>query len=129
MGGGDCVQLEFLFIAPGEKAAHGALVGRASVFVCDAALKEIVPGYLHDNIWCLDPEKTIQVMRKVEVPWIAFKVLTAGAIYPRQGFGYAFRNGADFVAVGMTDFRVRANVALVERLVTNLKDRECPWRA
>jgi hypothetical protein len=83
----------------------------------------------HDNIWCLDPDKTIQVMQKIEVPWIAFKVLAAGAIYPRQGFGYAFRNGADFVAVGMIDFQVRENAALVKRLVNSLKDRERPWQA
>ncbi|MEE8453010.1 MAG: hypothetical protein V3R99_13880, partial [Thermoguttaceae bacterium] len=69
----------------------------------------------HDNIWCLDPEKTIEVMRRVDVPWIAFKVLAAGAIYPRQGFRYAFHNGADFIAVGMLDFQLRENVALVKR--------------
>jgi len=83
----------------------------------------------HDNIWCLDPEKTIEVMRKVEVPWIAFKVLAAGAIHPKQGFGFAFRNGADFVAVGMLDFQVRENAALVKRYATRLKDRDRPWRA
>ncbi len=83
----------------------------------------------HDNIWCLDPEKTIEVMRRIEVPWIAFKVLAAGAIHPRQGFGYAFRNGADFVAVGMIDFQVRENAALVKRLATSLKNRERPWCA
>jgi len=83
----------------------------------------------HDNIWCLDPEKTIEVMRTVEVPWIAFKVLAAGAIHPRQGFGFALRNGADFLAVGMIDFQLRENAALVKRLVASLKDRERPWRA
>jgi len=83
----------------------------------------------HDNIWCLDPEKTIEVMRKIAVPWIAFKVLAAGAIYPRQGFEYAFRNGADFIAVGMIDFQIRENAGLVKRLVPRLSDRERPWRA
>lgn len=83
----------------------------------------------HDNIWCLDPEKTIEVMGKIDVPWIAFKVLAAGAIHPRQGFAYAFHNGADFVAVGMIDFQVRDNAALVKRLVTREKDRERPWSA
>jgi len=83
----------------------------------------------HDNIWCLDPEKTIEVMRKIDVPWIAFKVLAAGAIHPRQGFGYAFRNGADFVAVGMADFQVRENAELAKRLATRLKDRDRPWCA
>ena len=83
----------------------------------------------HDNIWCLDPEKTIEVMRKVEVPWIAFKVLAAGAIHPKQGFGFAFRNGADFIAVGMPDFYVKGNAAIVKSLVTRLKDRDRPWQA
>ena len=78
----------------------------------------------HDNIWCLDPEKT----SRVEVPWIAFKVLAAGAIHPKQGFGFAFQNGADFVAVGMLDFQVRENAALVKHYVTRLKDRDRPWR-
>jgi len=83
----------------------------------------------HDNIWCLDPEKAIEVMRKVDVPWIAFKVLAAGAIHPKQAFGFAFRNGADFVAVGMPDFYVRENAALVKRYATRLKDRDRPWCA
>lgn len=83
----------------------------------------------HDNIWCLDPQKTIEVMRRVEVPWIAFKVLAAGAIHPKQGFEFAFRGGADFLAVGMIDFQVRENVALVRRLVPKLKDRDRPWSA
>ena len=68
-------------------------------------------------------------MRAVEVPWIAFKVLAAGAIYPRQGFAYAFRNGADFIAVGMLDFQIRENAALTKRFVALLKDRDRPWRA
>jgi hypothetical protein len=83
----------------------------------------------HDNIWCLDPEKTINVMRKVEVPWIAFKVLAAGAIHPRQGFSFAFRNGADFIAVGMLDFQVSMNADIAKKSVANSKHRERPWRA
>ncbi len=83
----------------------------------------------HDNIWCLDPEKTIEVMRKIDVPWVAFKVLAAGAIHPRQGFAYAFRHGADFVAVGMIDFQVAENAALTKRLVAGHQDRDRPWCA
>jgi hypothetical protein len=83
----------------------------------------------HDNIWCLDPEKTIEVMRKVEVPWIAFKVLAAGAIHPLEGFPFAFRNGADCIAVGMLDFQIRANVDRVKKCAARLKDRARPWRA
>ena len=83
----------------------------------------------HDNIWCLDPEKTTKVMRQVEVPWIAFKVLAAGAIHPRDGFSYAFRNGADFVAVGMLDFQLAGNADLVRKIARRLADRDRPWRA
>ena len=39
-----------------------------------------------DNYWDRDPEKTIAFMRGVEKPWIAFKVLAAGAIRPESGF-------------------------------------------
>ncbi|MBC8870556.1 MAG: hypothetical protein H8E44_14130 [Planctomycetes bacterium] len=83
----------------------------------------------HDNIWCLDPEKTIEVMSKVEVPWIAFKVLAAGAIHPRHGFRFAFENGADFIAVGMLDFQIRENADRTKQSLRVSKDRVRPWRA
>jgi len=67
-----------------------------------------------DNIWSVTPEKTIEFMKKVNKPWIAFKVLAAGAIHPRQGFKYAFENGADFICVGMFDFQVRENVIIAK---------------
>ena len=51
----------------------------------------------NDNIWSKTPEKTIEFMKKVDKPWIAYKVMAAGAIHPRDGFKYAFENGADFI--------------------------------
>ncbi len=68
-----------------------------------------------DNIWCLNPEETAAFMSALPQPWIAYKVLAAGAIHPNEGFKYAFRNGADFICVGMYDFQVveDVNVALV----------------
>jgi hypothetical protein len=45
-------------------------------------------------------------MRTSKTPWIAYKVLGAGAIKPAEGFRYAFANGADFLCVGMFDFQV-----------------------
>jgi hypothetical protein len=93
----------------------------------DGPSKE-VHGY-YDNIWCLDPEKTIEVMREVKAPWIAYKVLAAGAIHPLRGFEYAFRNGADFVAAGMFDFQIREDAVITKRIVAKCKDRERPWRA
>ena len=62
-------------------------------------------GY-HDNMFCLNPQETIDYMAKVKRPWVAFKVLAAGAIHPRDGFSFALRYGADFMIVGMFDFRL-----------------------
>lgn len=66
----------------------------------------------HDNMWCTAPKQTIEFMRNVKKPWIAFKVLAAGAIHPREGFKFAFENGADFINVGMFDFQVRQDAII-----------------
>jgi hypothetical protein len=82
-----------------------------------------------DNYWDLDPERTIRFMQQVEKPWIAFKTLAAGAIRPESGFRYAFENGADFICVGMFDFQVQENVALVKDLLQQTRNRERAWMA
>ncbi|GAB4237040.1 MAG: hypothetical protein Kow00109_10790 [Acidobacteriota bacterium] len=84
----------------------------------------------HDNIWCHNPEATIAYMAQLEEPWIAFKVLAAGAIPPKEGFRFAFANGADFICVGMYDFQIVDDVNLAcEILASDLSGRPRPWRA
>jgi hypothetical protein len=82
-----------------------------------------------DNIYCLNPEETAAFMEKVEKPWIAFKVMAAGAIHPRQGFANAYRGGADFICAGMFDFQVAEDAKLAKDLLRKIDDRPRPWRA
>jgi hypothetical protein len=82
-----------------------------------------------DNSWCADPGETLKFMEKVERPWIAFKVLAAGAIHPRAGFRYAFEHGADFACVGMFDFQLREDVAIAAEVLSGNLKRKRPWRS
>jgi hypothetical protein len=75
----------------------------------------------HDNMWCTKPEETIRFMRSVKKPWIAFKVLAAGAIHPRKGFRFAFENGADFINVGMFDFQIRGDALIALDVISEIK--------
>jgi len=81
----------------------------------------------HDNMFCHDPERTAAFMQDVKVPWIAFKVLAAGAIPPEDGFRYAFQGGADFICVGMFDFQVDQDAELARKCVVGAKARKRPW--
>ncbi|MBM3882615.1 MAG: hypothetical protein FJ387_23320 [Verrucomicrobia bacterium] len=91
--------------------------------------QEVIDNYGIDNYWCLDPQETIGFMSNVERPWIAYKVLAAGAIAPRSGFKFAFENGADFAAVGMFDFQVAEDVAVAKEVLSSRLDRQRDWMA
>ena len=82
-----------------------------------------------DNYWDLNPHKTIAFMQEIDKPWIAFKILAAGAIRPESGFKFALENGADFLCVGMFDFQVEQNAALARNLVPQFQNRERAWMA
>lgn len=82
----------------------------------------------HDNMFDLFPERTIEVMKSIEVPWIAFKVLAGGAIHPNVGFRYAFNSGADFLFVGMFDFQIVEDVNIAIDALQDTGDRQRPWR-
>jgi hypothetical protein len=83
----------------------------------------------HDNMYCRNPEETVEYMKGLEEPWIGFKVLAAGAISPREGFKFAFEAGADFLCVGMFDFQVRENALIAQRVLAGEIQRARPWRA
>jgi uncharacterized membrane protein YphA (DoxX/SURF4 family) len=82
---------------------------------------------IHDNMFDLFPVRTMEFMKTVDKPWIAFKVLASGAITPKEGFRFAFENGADFICVGMFDFQVIDDVNTANEILGSLKQRERKW--
>ena len=83
----------------------------------------------HDNCFCPFPDRTVEFVNRTQVPVMGFKVLAAGAIHPRNGFKWAFENGADFICVGMFDFQVVDDVNICLDTLQNLQNRQRGWFA
>lgn len=81
-----------------------------------------------DNCWCHNADEVVEYMEFVKKPWIAFKVLAAGAINPQIAFKYSFDNGADFILVGMFDWQVEENIQIARDAVVNCQ-RNRMWRS
>ena len=82
----------------------------------------------HDNIFCREPSETIDFMADRSEPWIAFKVLAAGAVKPQDGFRFAFEGGADFICVGMYDFQVVDDVNICGTILKGKLNRKRSWK-
>jgi hypothetical protein len=67
-------------------------------------------------------------MKEVEKPWIAYKILGAGAISPKEGFKYAFDSGADFTCVGMFDWQIVEDANFLTEALNGELKRTRPWR-
>lgn len=72
----------------------------------DTERKRTIDKGFKDNIFCFEPQETIDYMNSLDEPWIAFKIMAAGAIHPKDAVPYAFKNGADFIVMGMYDFQL-----------------------
>jgi hypothetical protein len=81
----------------------------------------------HDSVWEETPQETAAFMQELDTPWIAYKVLGAGAIHPREGFQYAFQNGADFLCAGMFDFQIAEDAQWARIALEKTRRRDRPW--
>lgn len=100
-----------------------------SEFMHDLNYSSLDRDQFHDNLWCASASEVTTFFKASKTPWIAYKVLAAGAIEPDEGFKYAFEHGADFICVGMFDFQVIPNANLVYNILNTDLNRERQWFA
>jgi len=79
------------------------------------------------SYYASNPTDIAAFMQSIKKPWIGFKVLGAGRDRPPEGFLHAFQKGADFIAVGMFDWQVRDDVAMVQEMLAKGVPRDRAW--
>jgi len=130
-----CVDLIEKVIAFIKKNGLAAGVGSHSIEAPQAVEKEgLEPDFYFKTFNGVDycsqePRQIAEFMKSVHKPWIAFKVLGAGVVRPREGFRLALGAGADFLNVGMFDFQVKENAAIMTHLLAGDLGRQRPWRS
>ncbi len=82
-----------------------------------------------DNRYCMDADETIAYMQTRPEPFVAFKVMAAGAIPPAEGIRYGLEGGGDFVCLGMFDFNMIEDVNIFNEVIKDIPNRKRPWCA
>lgn len=81
-----------------------------------------------DNNWCRDPKALSDWFEKRPEPWIAFKIMAAGAVHPRKAIPFVFNGGADAACMGMFDFQVVEDVNLAtDAFAKGFPNRKRKW--
>jgi uncharacterized membrane protein YphA (DoxX/SURF4 family) len=81
----------------------------------------------HDNKYCYNAAETVAFMNEREEPWIAFKVMAAGSVPPREAFQYAFQSGADYICAGMYDFQMVEDANIALEVLPRTQERPRRW--
>jgi uncharacterized membrane protein YphA (DoxX/SURF4 family) len=82
-----------------------------------------------DNKYCYNLADTVAFMNQRDEPWIAFKVMAAGSLRPREAFHHAFENGADFICAGMYDFQIVEDSNITVESLAAAQQRTRRWTA
>ena len=107
----------------GSHSMETAIISEQQKFNPDFYFKTFNPV----GFYTQDTRDVAALMKTIKKPWIAFKVLGAGRVLPKDGFELALQNGADFINVGMYDFQVAENIALVSEVAKRHETRERAW--
>jgi uncharacterized membrane protein YphA (DoxX/SURF4 family) len=81
----------------------------------------------HDNKYCYSAAETVAFMNEREEPWIAFKVMAAGSVPPKEAFRYAFESGADYICAGMYDFQMVEDANIALETLAETQERPRRW--